>query len=117
MCSTKTNFLLYASHIRNHKLSHYLWQDVNAYKCTKTQESINNLHFYIKKIIKKILGFPCGAVVKNPPASAGDVGSIPGSGRSPGVENGNTLQHSGLENSMGRGTSQATVHRVTKSQI
>ena len=56
-------------------------------------------------------------MVKNPPASAGDVGSIPGSGRSPGVENGNTLQHSGLEYSMGRGTSQATVHRVTKSQI
>ena len=59
-------------------------------------------------------------VVKNPPANAGnirDVGSIPGSGRSPGVGNGNTLQYSGLENPMDRGTSQATVHRVTKSQI
>ena len=37
------------------------------------------------------LGFQGGSVVKNPPANAGDAGSIPGSGRSPGVENGNPL--------------------------
>ena len=46
-----------------------------------------------------------GAVVKNPPANAGDtqdVGSIPGSGKSPGVGNGNTLPYSGLENSVDR---------------
>ena len=45
-------------------------------------------------------------VVKNPPANARDVrdsGSIPGSGRSPGVGNGNALQYSCLENSMDRG--------------
>ena len=45
-------------------------------------------------------------VVKNPPASAGevrDVGSIPGSGRSPGEGSGNPLQHSCLENPMSRG--------------
>ena len=52
-----------------------------------------------------ILGLLCGSLdsslVKNPPASAGDVGSIPGSGRSPGVENGNPLQYSCLENPMG----------------
>ena len=41
--------------------------------------------------------------VKNPPASAGDVGSIPELGRSPGLGNGNQLQHSCLENSMDRG--------------
>ena len=49
------------------------------------------------------LGFPGGSVVKNPPANAGDMGSIPGSGRSPGLESGNTLQYSCLENPMGRG--------------
>ena len=52
------------------------------------------------------------------PASAGDtrdVGSISGSGRSPGVGNGNPLQYSGLENPMDRGAWQGTVHRVTKS--
>ena len=57
-------------------------------------------------------------VVKNPPVNAGDirdVGPIPGSGRSPGVGNGNQLQYSCLENPMDRGAWQATVHRVTKS--
>ena len=54
-------------------------------------------------------------VVKNPPASARDSGSIPGSGRSPGEGNGNPLQYPCLENSMDRGTWRATVNGVTKS--
>ena len=62
------------------------------------------------------MGFPGGAVVKNPPANAGDTGSIPGSGRSPGVGNSNPLQDSCLENSMDRGVWRATVHEVTKSR-
>ena len=45
-------------------------------------------------------GFPGGIVVKNPPANSGDMGSIPGTGRSPGVGNGNPLQYSCQENSM-----------------
>ena len=56
-------------------------------------------------------------VVKNLPANAGDareVGSIPGSGRSPGEGNGNPLQYSCLENPMDRGAWQATVHRVAR---
>ena len=44
------------------------------------------------------LGFPGGSVVKNLPANAEDVGSIPGSRRSPGEGNGNPLQYSCLEN-------------------
>ena len=63
-------------------------------------------------------GFPGGSLVKNPPAKvryARDVGSIPGSGRSPGGGHGNPLQYSCLENPMGRGTWWATVHGVTKS--
>ena len=58
------------------------------------------------------------ALVKNPPASAGDVrdvGSIPGWGRSPGEGNGNPLQYSCLENPLNRGAWWALVHRVTKS--
>ena len=47
---------------------------------------------------------------------AGDMGSIPGSGRSPGVGNGNPLQHSCLENPMDSGASWAAVHGVAKSQ-
>ena len=49
------------------------------------------------------MGFPGGSVVKNPPANAGDPGSIPGSGRFPGEGNGNPLQHSCQENSTDRG--------------
>ena len=57
-------------------------------------------------------------VVKNPSANArdaGDAGSIPRSGRSPGGGHGKPLQYSCLENPMDGGTWQATVHRVTKS--
>ena len=60
------------------------------------------------------MGFPGGSVVKNPPANAGDAGSIPASGRSPGGGHGNPLQYSCLENSMKRGAWRATVHEVTK---
>ena len=57
-------------------------------------------------------------VVKNPSANAGhirDTGSIPGSERPRGVGNGNLLQYSCLENSMGRGVWQATVLGVAKN--
>ena len=53
-------------------------------------------------------------MVKNPPANAGDVDSIPGSGRSSGEENGNSLQYSCLGNPMDRGAWRAIVHGVTK---
>jgi len=57
--------------------------------------------------------------LKNPFANkgdAGDMGLIPGLGRSPGGGNGNPLQYSCLENSVDRGAWQATVHGVPKSQ-
>ena len=65
------------------------------------------------------LGFPGGAVVKNPPANAGDardLGSLPGLGKSLEEGNGNPLQDSYLGNPMDRGAWRATVHRVTKTQ-
>jgi len=55
-------------------------------------------------------------VIKNVPASAGDARDA-GSGRFPGVGNGNSLQHSCLGNPTDRGAWQATAHGVTKSQI
>ena len=61
-------------------------------------------------------GFPGGSVVKNLPASAGDVGSIPGLGRSPGEGSDNPLQYSCLGNPMERGAWWSTVHGVTKSK-
>ena len=65
-----------------------------------------NTHIKKKKERYQFKGFPDGSVVKNLPANAGDtreVGSIPGSGRSPGGGNVNLLQYSCLENSMDRG--------------
>ena len=62
------------------------------------------------------MGFPGGSVVKNLPASAGDTGSVPGSGRSPEEGNGYPCQYSCLENPTDRGGWRATVHGVTKSQ-
>ena len=55
-------------------------------------------------------------VGSNGKESAGDLGLIPGLGRSPGEGNGNPLQYSCLENPMDRGAWWATVHRVAKSQ-
>ena len=55
-------------------------------------------------------------MLKNLPANAGDAGSTPGSGRSPGEGNGNPFQYSGLENSMDRAAWQAIAHGVTKSR-
>ena len=58
------------------------------------------------------LGFPGGSDACN----AGNLGSVPGLGRSPGEGNGNPLQYSFLENSMDRGASWAIIHGVAKSR-
>ena len=65
-------------------------------------------------MVRRIPGFPASSGVKNPPANAGELNSIPGSGRSPGGRNENPLQYSCLGNPMDRGTWQATVHGVEK---
>ena len=56
------------------------------------------------------MGFPGGSAGKESPCNAGDLGSIPGLGRSPGEGNGNLLQYSGLENSM-----ECIVHEVSSN--
>ena len=61
-------------------------------------------------------GFPGGSEVKASACNAGDIGLIPGLGRSPGEGNGNPLQYSCLENLMNRGAWWATVHGIAKSQ-
>ena len=62
-------------------------------------------------------GFPSGSVVKTLPDNAGDVGSIPGLGTSPGGGDGHPLQYSCLENSMNKGALWAAVHGVPKKWI
>ena len=69
-----------------------------------------------RKTFRKNLGFPGGSEVKASACNAGDLGSISGSGRSPGGGHGNPLQYSHLEDRMDRGVWRAVVHRVTKSR-
>ena len=74
---------------------------------------IKCLHYpSFKSKYEIIMSFPGGSVVKNYPTHAGDVGSIPGSGRVPGEGNGNPVQCSRLENSMDREAWWAIVHAV-----
>ena len=61
------------------------------------------------------MGFLGGSDGKDSACNAGDPGSVPESGRSPGEGNGYPLQYSCLENSMDRGAWQAIVHGVTKA--
>ena len=63
----------------------------------------------------KILGFTGGSEAKASASNAGDLGWIPGSGKSPGEGNGNPLQYSCLENSIDGGAWWTTVHGVAKS--
>ena len=75
-----------------------------------TKSSESGVSFYI-------LGFPHGSVIKNPPANARDVGSIPGSERSHGGGNGNSFQYSCLKNPTDRGPWGCKRHNlVTKQQ-
>ena len=79
--------------------------------------SAYNIILTIIKCSYKRMSFLGGLEVKNLPANAGDTGdagSEPGSGRSPGVGNGNPLQYTCLENPMDRGAWQATGLGVTK---
>ena len=76
--------------------------------CTSPAASRHQLHLPA--------GFPGGSVLTRSPAKAGDLGSVPGLGRSPGEGNGNPLQYSCLENPMDRGAWRATDHRVAQSK-
>ena len=74
------------------------------------ESQINSLETRIEKMqerfnkdLEEIKGFPGGSEVKASACNVGDLGSIPGLGRSPGEENGNPLQYSCLENSMDEG--------------
>ena len=73
-----------------------------------TKSRLSDFHF--TSPTPKFLGFPCGSAGKDLPVM-GDLGSIPGLGRSPGEGKGYPLQYSGLENSMN-----CIVHGVPKSQ-
>ena len=70
---------------------------------------------YLFDSLLTVTGFSGGSDAKGYACSAGDLGLIPGLGRSPGEGNGNTLQHSCLENPKDRGAWRAEVRGVAKS--
>ena len=90
----------------------------NVVLVSTVQQSASAIHVHISPPFGVSLllrmGFPGGLAVNNPPANAGDLDSIPESGRSPGEENDNSLQYSCQGNPMDRGAWWATVHGVTK---
>ena len=80
-------------------------------------KTVTKLHGWIFKTLS--ISFPCfpgGSEVKTSACNVGDLGLIPGSGRSPGEGNGNPLQYSCLEKPMDGGAWWATVHSVAKSR-
>ena len=84
-------------------------------KCSFFKEVFLNNSLKIS-VSLTLLGFPGGSEVKASASSAGNPGSFPGSGRSPGEGSGNPLQYSCLENPMEGGAWWTAVHGVTKSR-
>ena len=120
----KKHYLIHTS--KNRELDKIRWQR-NTYQRKdqgKTTEELsegemnslskNRIKVMNIEVLIVLRSFPGGSVVKNLSVTAGDVGLISGSGRSPGEGNGNPLQYSCLGNPMHRGTWQATVHRDHK---
>ena len=83
-----------------------------------SEDLIQGLCFFttFSKHLSSLGRFLGGSDGKESACNVGDLGLIPGSGRSPGEGNGNPFQYSCLENSMDRGAWRAAVHEVAKSQ-
>ena len=93
------------------------WQIANQWLTSRS--GLDTLHMDLilaNTYLTGIKGFPGSWDGKESAYNAGDLGSIPGSGKSPGEGNGNPLQYSCLENPMDGGAWWATVHWVTKSR-
>ena len=93
------------------------FEQKNPNEMRKSREDMNVLSRKDKtENIYEGIRLPWWLSGKEPAYQAGNSGSIPGSGRSPGEGNGNPLQYSCLGNTMNRGTWQATVHEVATKQ-
>ena len=85
-----------------------------AFFCSTSSPAFDVVRVSYFSHSKRCVGFPGSSDGKESAYNAGDPGSIPGSGRSPGEGNGNPLQYSCLKNSMDRGAWQATVLGLTE---
>ena len=103
-----------------------MWEPLDLYSCWLEDEERRLKTKKCRQILEagksteiecppKVLSFPGGSEVKASAYNAGDLGSIPGLGRSPAEGNVNPLQYSCLENPMDRGAWWAILHRVAKS--
>ena len=88
-----------------------IFDDGHSNRCEVISHYSFDLHFFYNE-----WGFPGGSEVKVSACNAGDLGSVPGSQRSPGEGNGNPLQYSCLENPMDGGVWWATIPEVAKSR-
>ena len=77
------------------------WRSLVGYSPWGRKGSDTTDFTFTLSVYVSIKGFPGGSAVKNPPVNAVDLGSVPGSGRTPGEENGNPLQYSCLDKSHG----------------
>ena len=80
-------------------------------------KEIMGIQIFLFSCLMLYVRFPGGPDGKESACNTGDLGSIPGSGRSPGEGNGNPLQHSCLEKSMDVDAWQARVHGIAKEQL
>ena len=101
------------SNHRDHLARGLFFSDFLKYSTILYVTSVQHSDSQLLKVV--LSGFPGSSAGKESACNVGDVGLIPGLGRSPGEGNGNPLQCSCLENSMDRGAWQATVHGVEKS--
>ena len=106
---------MFCEHLKKARLNHHVQRlgVLNAFLFRTI-----SIYRWVYQEVKPLKGFPGDSVVQNPCAIAGDAGdkgSIPESGRSPGEGNGNPLQYSCLENPMYRGPWWAAVHGFTES--
>ena len=85
-----------------------------GHKESDTTEQLDNNNKYSSDSVHLSGGFLGGSAVKNPPANAGDMGLILGSGKSPSERHGKPLQYSCLGNAMDRGDWWARVHGIAK---
>ena len=109
----RTHFAFELSNLHFYRPEIYI---LNVLKVWIESKKVIKCEGNIKPFLTEDLGFPRGSNSKESTYSAGDLGSVPGLGRSHGEANGYPLQCSGLENSMDRGSWQATVHGVVKSR-
>ena len=92
------------------QLSHP-YMTIGKTKALTRQTFVGQVMSLFFNMVSRFVGFPCGSAGKESTCNMGDLGLIPGFGRSPGEGKGYPLQYSGLENSM-----DCIVHGVTKSQ-